>query len=78
MWRLARHVVAYGIAGLILTPFVVFFASLALSYALNPRCGTPGDSGGCEMSAAFLAIYSVPVGLALGAAAGAFLALRRR
>lgn len=78
MWRLARHAVAYGIAGLILTPIVVFVATLGLSYALNPRCGTPGDSGGCEMGAAALAIFSVVPGVVLGAAAGVFLALRRR
>lgn len=47
-----------GLAGLVATPAVVLFVVLALSYLMNPRCGTPGDSGGCEMGAAAIAIMS--------------------
>ncbi|TVR07146.1 MAG: hypothetical protein EA385_13765 [Salinarimonadaceae bacterium] len=74
---MARHMVAYGAAGLLVTPVLVFVLTLGLAYALDDRCGTPGDSGGCEMGAASLAIASVIPGLALGAAAGAFVSIRR-
>ena len=41
---------------------------LVLAYSLDSRCGTPGDSGGCEMGIASLAIASALPGLAMGVA----------
>lgn len=49
---------AFGLLGLVATPVIMFFAVLMLAHALDPRCGTSGDSGGCEMGSASIAIAS--------------------
>lgn len=77
MWRMIGYAVRFGALGFVLTPFAVFFGGLFLAYALDDRCGTPGDSGGCEMGVASLAMASSVVGLALGIAVGIMLARRR-
>jgi hypothetical protein len=55
-----------GIAAAIVVPAFVFVAIL-IANANNPNCGTPGDSGGCEMGLASGTIAAVFVGLMLGA-----------
>lgn len=55
-----------ALVGLVLTPVAVFLLVLALAHLFDPRCGTPGDSGGCEMGAFSLAVMAAPVG-AIGA-----------
>jgi hypothetical protein len=60
--------VLFGLIGVIVTPIVVFFAVLIAAHLLDPRCGTPGDSGGCEMGAAVIAFASAGPGLAIGVA----------
>ena len=59
---------AFGLAGVIVMPIVVFFTVLIAAHALDPRCGTPGDSGGCEMGAAVIGFASAGPGLAIGVA----------
>lgn len=55
-----------GLVGLVATPIVVFFVVLTLAHIFDSRCGTPGDSGGCEMGAATIAIASaIPGAVAL-------------
>lgn len=55
-----------GLVGLVATPIVVFFVVLVLAHLLDSRCGTPGDSGGCEMGSASIAIASaIPGAIAL-------------
>lgn len=55
-----------GLVGLVATPIVVFFVVLTLAHLLDSRCGTPGDSGGCEMGSATIAIASaIPGAIAL-------------
>lgn len=66
MLRLAGKALAFGLVGVIVTPIVVFFGVLLAAHLLDPRCGTPGDSGGCEMGAASIAIMSALPGLAAG------------
>jgi hypothetical protein len=66
--RLIVRVFAFGLAGLIVVPVAMFFIVLTAAHLLDPRCGTPGDSGGCEMGAAGIAIYSMLPGLAIGVA----------
>ena len=44
----------FGLLGLIVVPIVTFFGVLALAYAAG-GCG-PGDSGGCEMGSASIAL----------------------
>ena len=68
MLRLIVRVFAFGLAGLIVVPVAMFFIVLTAAHLLDPRCGTPGDSGGCEMGAAGIAIYSMLPGLAIGVA----------
>lgn len=46
-----------GLLGLVFAPLAVF-AILLVFYAVDPRCGTPGDGGGCEMQVASLTMMS--------------------
>jgi hypothetical protein len=55
-----------GIGTAIAIPAFVF-CGILIANALNPRCGTPGDSGGCEMGLASGTIGAIVIGLALGA-----------
>jgi hypothetical protein len=55
-----------GIATAVVVPAFVFVAIL-IANANNPSCGTPGDSGGCEMGLASGTIAAVFIGLMLGA-----------
>lgn len=66
MLRLAGKSLAFGLVGLIATPIVMFFGVLIAAHLLDSRCGTPGDSGGCEMGAASIAVMSALPGLAAG------------
>lgn len=55
-----------GLVGLIVTPVVVFFLVLTLAHIFDSRCGTPGDSGGCEMGSLSIAVASaIPGAIAL-------------
>jgi hypothetical protein len=78
MWSIALRTILFGLLGLIVTPFVVLFLTLAIAYSVDSRCGTPGDSGGCEMGAASLAIVSSIPGALLGAGFGLWRGIRRR
>ena len=71
MLRLCFSALAYGLLGAVTLPL------LALFHALIPQCGTPGDSGGCEMSSAMIGVGAVIPGFLLGAAFGLWRALRR-
>jgi len=66
--RLIVRAFAFGLAGLIVVPVAMFFIVLTAAHLLDPRCGTPGDSGGCEMGAASIAVFSALPGLAIGVA----------
>ncbi len=55
-----------GVAPAIVVPTFVFVAIL-IANANNPNCGTPADSGGCEMGLASGTIAAVFIGLVLGA-----------
>ena len=68
MLVLIGTVLAFGLLGLIVTPIVVGFGVLTLAHIFDPRCGTPGDSGGCEMGAASIGFFSALPGLVLGVA----------
>ena len=68
MLRLVVKASAFGLVGMIVTPVAMFFIVLTAAHIFDPRCGTPGDSGGCEMGAASIAIFSMLPGLAIGVA----------
>ncbi len=78
MGRLVWQALAFGLAGMIAVPAALFFIVLIAAYTFDSRCGTPGDSGGCEMGAASIAIFSSLPGLAAGVALAVVLHLRRR
>ena len=78
MLRLVARSFAFGLAGMIVTPVVMFFVVLIAAHVFDPRCGTPGDSGGCEMGAASIAIFSSLPGLAIGVAIALVQAYGRR
>jgi hypothetical protein len=68
---------AFGLAfaGLILVPILIFILG-AIVNAFNPTCGTPGDSGGCQMWAAGMALTAaIPAGI-IGAVLGLAIGLR--
>lgn len=68
MLRLLGTSLVFGLLGMVVLPIVVFFGVLIGAYALDPRCGTPGDSGGCEMGAAVVGFAAAGPGLAIGVA----------
>lgn len=68
MLRLLGTSLLFALIGVVVLPIVVFFTVLLAAYALDPRCGTPGDSGGCEMGAAVMGFASAGPGLAIGVA----------
>ncbi len=78
MLGLTLKILGFGILGFVVTPIVVGIAALALAYSLDTRCGTPGDSGGCEMGIASLAIASALPGLAIGVGIALYLHFRRK
>ena len=78
MLRLVVKTFAFGLAGLIATPIAMFFIVLIAAHTFDSRCGTPGDSGGCEMGAASIAIFSMLPGLAIGVAIALIQGYRNR
>ncbi|MCF8531426.1 MAG: hypothetical protein K9G48_00340 [Reyranella sp.] len=78
MLRIVLKAAAYGLVGLIVTPIVVSIVVLTAAHLLDPSCGTPGDSGGCEMGAVGIGMLSALPGLAIGVAFALFQSYRRR
>lgn len=76
--RLLAVAALWGLIGLVAVPVLVFVGILALSYLFDPRCGSPGDSGGCEMGAAAVSIASAMPAFALFFLIGTIFGLRRR
>jgi hypothetical protein len=78
MLRLAATSFGYGMVGLFVTPIVVFFLIIALAYTFDPRCGSPGDSGGCEMGAATIGFASAIPGFVIGVGVALYRGYRKR
>ncbi|MBW8283261.1 MAG: hypothetical protein K0M55_06635 [Rhizobium sp.] len=72
------RVVTYGLLGLVGLPIATTLLVLALAHAFDPRCGTPGDSGGCEMGAVSIGVMAALPGLAIGVALALFKEWRKR
>ncbi|MFA7413865.1 MAG: hypothetical protein WC048_05220 [Rhizobium sp.] len=66
MLRLIVKSLVYGLIGFIGLPILTGVFALSMGYIFDPRCGTPGDSGGCEMGAAAAAIAMALPGFAIG------------
>jgi hypothetical protein len=63
--RLLGRALLWGAAWSLLAPLAGLVPMIAI-YIADTRCGTPGDSGGCEMGMASVLIGLVPTGFALG------------
>jgi hypothetical protein len=69
--------VGYLLIGAIAVPLAVLALSI-LFYVFDSRCGTPGDSGGCEMGIAMNVLMAVPLGAILGCAFGVWRGVKAR
>lgn len=78
MLGLVLRILGFGLLGFVATPIVVGITVLVLAYSLDSRCGTPGDSGGCEMGVASIAIASALPGLAMGIAFALYRHFRKK
>ena len=77
MLKTVVFALGFALVGVVLVPLIAFFGSLALFYAFDSQCGSPSDSGGCEMSAGVLAFAAAMPGLLIGMAAGVYFRRRR-
>ena len=77
LWRVLGRGILGALAGAVLAPFVTL-ALVAPLYMMDSRCGTPGDSGGCEMGFGAIVIASPLPGAAIGFVVAMLWALRRR
>jgi hypothetical protein len=68
MLRLVVRTFVFGLLGFVVVPIAMFFIVLIAAHTFDSRCGTPGDSGGCEMGALSIAVFSALPGLAIGVA----------
>lgn len=78
MARLVTVSVLLGLLGFVLVPVAIMIAVLGLAYSFDPRCGSPGDSGGCEMGAASIAMVSAVPGFLIFFFVPLIRGLRRR
>lgn len=66
MLRAVARSLLWGLIGLVAFPVLAFALVLTLGYLFDPRCGTPGDSGGCEMGAASIGFSAIIPGFLAG------------
>ncbi|MDO8874922.1 MAG: hypothetical protein Q7V40_02305 [Pseudolabrys sp.] len=64
-WRIFGKALTGALIGFLATPIAVFAVVLTLNF-FNAVCGTPGDSGGCEMGLATAVVGSAIPGAAIG------------
>lgn len=76
-WRIFGKALAGAVIGFIATPVLVFALVLVLNF-FNRVCGTPGDSGGCEMGLATATVASALPGAGIGFIVNLVRGLRRR
>ncbi|MBI1202203.1 MAG: hypothetical protein GC182_06795 [Rhodopseudomonas sp.] len=65
IWGILGKALVGALAGFFAAPVVAFIVVLVLNF-FNPVCGTPGDSGGCEMGLATVVVGSALPGAAIG------------
>ena len=63
--RIVLKSLGMALIGVVVTPVVVFFLVLTLAHIFDSSCGTPGDSGGCEMGSLTAAVASALPGAVL-------------
>lgn len=64
-WRIFGKALLGALIGFFATPIAVFAVVLVLNF-FNKVCGTPGDSGGCEMGLFAVTVASAIPGAAIG------------
>jgi hypothetical protein len=64
-WRVIGRGLLWAIGGAVLAPLLTLLVAVPLYY-FNNACGTPGDSGGCEMGFAVMVITSPLIGAPAG------------
>jgi hypothetical protein len=69
--------IGYLFLGAIVVPLVVLAIGI-VEYMTDSRCGSPGDSGGCEMGIASVVMSAVPLGAILGLAFGIWRGIKAR
>ena len=76
-WRIFGKALLGAVIGFFVTPVVVLALVLVLNF-FDRVCGTPGDSGGCEMGLATAMVGSALPGAAIGFIVNLVRGLRRR
>ena len=77
MGIIVGRAIGYLLLGALVVPLAVL-ALMIVIYIFDSRCGSPGDSGGCEMGMAMNVLMAVPVGAALGCAFGIWRGVKAR
>jgi hypothetical protein len=75
--RLIGKALLGALIGFFAAPVTVFILVLILNF-FNKVCGTPGDSGGCEMGLASAVVASALPGAAIGLIVNLVRGLRRK
>lgn len=75
--RKILRVVKWTVIGALAAPFLSLLLVIPL-YVTDSRCGTPGDSGGCEMGFGMVVMASPLPGAAIGFLVGLWRALQAR
>ncbi len=75
-WRIFGKGLLWALGGFFIAPVTVFVLVLIMN-AFDPVCGTPGDSGGCEMGLAMVSIGSILPGAIIGFALGLWRGFRQ-
>jgi hypothetical protein len=69
--------IGYFFLGALVVPLAVLVPMIGV-YMFDSRCGSPGDSGGCEMGIATVVMSSVPLGALLGLGFGIWRGIKAR
>ncbi len=59
--RLLCRAIIWAFIGAIATPLFGGVVMVVIT-SFNPKCGTPGDNGGCEMGTAIIFVALIPIG----------------
>jgi hypothetical protein len=59
------RILGHTLAGAVALPLAAIVFVIVI-YATDSRCGSPGDSGGCEMGLAIVVLGAIPVGAGIG------------
>lgn len=77
MGTIIGRAIGYFFLGAIALPLALLPIMIVV-YMLDSRCGSPGDSGGCEMGIASVELSAIPIGALLGLAFGIWRGIKAR